>query len=104
MNRWGTYGQKDSQWKPDGDPMFLGINMQLDRASLPPGYLARAENKRLRDGVAATRPGTTWAPDFNPLFNNRLLGSHIYSNPNGDEVMLVAEASASFVWVLQFGK
>jgi hypothetical protein len=78
--------------------------MLHDRGTLSPGYLARCENKRLRDGAAATRPGTTFAGDFNPAFANKIIGSHIYSNPNGSEVMLVATASASYVWALQFGK
>jgi len=104
MQRWGGYGRSDTQWVPDGDPAFKGVNMLLDRSQLGPGYLARSENKRLRDGVAATRPGTVFLPDFNPLFGGRIIGSHIYSNPNGDEIMLVACINQSFVWALQHGK
>src|SRR5262245_3647145 len=99
-----TNTKGDTPWVPDGDPFFRGVNMLLDRGSLPAGYLARSENKRLRDGVAATRPGTTFPGDFNPAFENVIIGSGIYSNPNGEEVMLVATAGASYVWQLQFGK
>ena len=102
--RFGRYGVKESQWAPDGDTGFIGIDMRHDRGELPPGYLARGENCQLLDGTAATRPGTTFPSDFNPLFANAIIGSHIYSNPNGDQVMLVATASASYVWALQFGK
>jgi len=74
--------------------------------------LARAENKRLRIGSAATRLGNIQVPEFAPGFTNKLIGSEIYSNPNGDEVMLVAEAKTSdpshgnqaYVWALQYGK
>lgn len=104
MGRWSGYGQKESQWVLDGDPGFRGIDMLHDRSLIAPGYLARCENKRLRDGVAATRMGTTFPGDFNPGFENKIIGSGIYSNPNGDEVMLVATAGATYVWALQYGK
>jgi hypothetical protein len=104
MGRWSNYGKLDSQVATDGDPIFKGINMLLDRSELPPGYLARCENKRLRNGLAETRPGTSEAADFNPPFANRIIGSGIYSNPNGEEVMLVATADENYIVQLQFGK
>jgi hypothetical protein len=105
MSRWHSYkyGGTDSQVQLDGDPIFVGINMLHDRGSLSAGYLARAENKRLRDGPAATRPGITAPPDFNPVFEDLIVGAGIYNNPNGDEVMLVATEFADYVWALQFG-
>jgi hypothetical protein len=78
--------------------------MQHERSFLKPGLLARSENKRLWDGPAATRPGTTLPSDFNPAFTDKIIGSAIYSSPNGEEVMLVAEANKTFIWQLQFGK
>jgi hypothetical protein len=104
MGRFQRYGKSDTPWATDGDPGFVGVDMLHDRGQLGPGYLARSENKRLRDGAAATRPGTTFAGDFNPVFDNKIIGSHIYSNPNGDQVMLVATAGATYVYALQFGK
>lgn len=105
MNRWSAYGQLDTRLLTDGDSKFTGIDMTRDRALLAPGILARAENKRLRDGAAATRLGNVLAPDFNPEFTaTRLVGSGIYSNPNGVEIMLVAEYASTFVWALQSGK
>jgi hypothetical protein len=78
--------------------------MVRDRGLLGPGVLARSENKRLRNGIAETRPGTNLPPDFNPPFGNQLIGSGIYSNPNGDEVMMVAPRNSGFVWALQHNK
>ncbi len=104
MGRWAISGQKDRAWVQDGDPAFRGIDMIHDRSTLAPGYLAKAENKRLREGTAATRPGTGLPNDFNPVFANKILGSGIYSNPNGEEVMLVAELNVTYVWALQFNK
>jgi hypothetical protein len=86
----------------DGDPFFKGIDMLHDRAIVGQNYLARCENKRLRDGPASTRGGTSEPPELNPVFTNRIIGSYIYSNINGDEVMLVAEANQTFVWQLQY--
>jgi hypothetical protein len=104
MSRWSAYGKLDSRLLEDGDAKFIGVDMTRDRALLGPGMLAEAVNKRLRDGAAATRPGNVQPPDFAAPFTNTLIGSGIYSNPNGDELMLVAEAGAAFVWGLQDGK
>lgn len=105
MNRWSAYGRLDTRVLADGDEKFIGVDMTRDRALLGPGILARSENKRLRNGAAATRLGNSMVPDFNPLFTAaRLNGSGIYSNPYGDEVMLVSELAATYVWALQDGK
>jgi hypothetical protein len=104
MNRWKSYSKNDTQLQIDGDIGFKGIDMQHERSFLQPGFLARCENKRLWDGPAATRPGTVLPDDFNPGFVNKIIGSTIYSAPNGQEVMLVAEADSTFIWQLQFGK
>jgi hypothetical protein len=104
MPRWSGYGKLDTQVERDGDTGFDGVNMLLDRDKLPPGTLALSENKRLRKGIAEKRPGSTFAGDFNPTFENVILASHIYKNPNGEEVMLVATSGASYIWVLQYGK
>lgn len=104
MARFAKYGPRDTPWGVDGDVGFKGIDMIHDRAMLPPGYLARGENKRLREGPASTRLGTGFPADFNPVFENKILGSGIYSNPNGAEVMLVATLNATYVWALQHNK
>jgi hypothetical protein len=104
MSRWSAYGKLDSRLVEDGDNAFTGVDMTRDRALLQPGTLARSENKRLRIGAAATRLGNVQAPDFDVPFINRFIGSGIYSNPNGAEVMLVAELGSTYVWALQYGK
>jgi hypothetical protein len=104
MSRWSAYGPLDSRLMEDGDAKFMGVDMTRDRALLAPGILARAENKRLRIGAAATRLGNVQPADFAAAFVNTFIGSGIYSNPNGDEVMLIAEAGATYVWALQYGK
>ena len=110
MNRWKAYGKGDTQVAVDGDVGFQGTDMLHERSFLQPRMLARCENKRLWDGPAATRAGTTFPGDFNPAFEGRIIGSAIYSNPNGDEIMLVATAKdtdpkgCTYIWQLQFGK
>ena len=104
MARWGAYGRLDSRLLFDGDRKFVGLDMTRDRALLAPGMLAVSENKRLRNGTADTRKGNTVAADFMPDFENIIIGSGIYGNPNGDEVMLVATLGANYVWALQYGK
>lgn len=88
----------------DGDPGFVGIDMLHDRSMLQPGYLARGENNRMRDGALMPRASVTYPVDFNPAFVNKIIGSHVFSNPNGEEVMLVAEAGQTYVRALQFGR
>lgn len=109
MARWSNYGKMDSPVVRDGDAGWKGILMPLkeigeDRGSVPAGFLSRGENVRLRGGTAAKRLGLTFPDDFNVAFTNIIIGSHVYSNPNGDEVMLVATKDANYVWALQFGK
>jgi hypothetical protein len=109
--QYSTYGNLDNRVLVDGDALFTGIDMRdqafttgRDRSMLQQGMLARAENKRLKFGSIDRRLGTSFPSDFNPVFTNTLSGSAIYNNPNGEEVMLVAQLNANFVWQLQFGK
>jgi hypothetical protein len=104
MSRYKSYTQKDSQWMLDGDNGWKGIDMLHEPGTVPQGYLCKSENTRLLDGACRKRPGTGYPGDFNPGFPNTIVGSGIYSNPNGAEVMLVATAGATYVWLLVFGK
>ena len=104
MSRYRTYGPMDTPEANEGDSRFVGLDMVRDRGLLAPGILARSENKRLRNGTAATRPGTDQPEDFNPIFGNPILGSFVYTNPNGTAVMLVAVKNDDKVWVLEDGK
>lgn len=50
----------------DGDRGFLGVNVRLDPAQLPPGFGAYGENLRFTEGRAATRKGIrkmSWAAE-----------------------------------------
>jgi hypothetical protein len=111
-NRWGAFGSRDTQPLTDGDPSpgnpWKGIYMPRpdgsNRGEIPPGYISVGENTRLIGNAWLPRPGTLDPGDFNPPFENRIIGSAIYSNPNGDEVMLIATAEADHIWQLQYGK
>tara|TARA_R100000808_G_scaffold1261_1_gene5919 strand:- start:368 stop:2869 length:2502 start_codon:yes stop_codon:yes gene_type:complete len=46
----------------DGDSGFVGVNMRMNPALLPPGYVSEAKNKRFTNGKAATRPGIKKMP------------------------------------------
>lgn len=102
--RWANYGKLDTQLAEDGDSQFIGLDMRRDRDKLPPGFLARSENKRLANFGAATRGGFGLAADFNAAFEDVMVGSGVFNNPNGDRVLLVATRNASYVWVFESGK
>src|SRR4029077_17708756 len=125
MNRWSPglaspVGQDgDPQPGGAGGPAFKGMDMMSERDQLPPGMVPLSVNKRFRTGSAMKRMGTVEPEDFNNGFGNNplnpIVGSGIFSDPNGDEVMMVAVKNASFnfggdtgvrafVWVLQFGQ
>lgn len=91
-------------WRADGDAGWKGLDMLHDPGVVQQGYLIKSENKRLRDGKASTRPGTSIPGDFNVAFENKIIGSGIFNNPNGEEVMLVATLDESYVWMFQFEK
>src|SRR4030095_15426815 len=104
---------KDSSWQREGDLGWIGIDMihaESDRAAVQPGFLARAENKRLRTRASVKRAGTILPEDFNPSGftppsqTSYIVGSGVFANPNAEEQMLVAEAGKTYVWALQFGK
>ena len=106
MPRFEAYGQSDSQDTTGGDDRWIGINNTLDKPSLQPGYLSRGENTRLRNGRVRQRKGTFMPGDFNPTagFGNTLIGSGVYRNPNGDEVLLVAPLGTGYTWHVAYGK
>lgn len=96
MSRYPSPQPSPVQSSPEGEQGFTSVNMklaQIDRSLLPPGVLALSVNKRLRHKVAATRDGI-WPPVFANILNpTRIRGWGVYSNPNGDEVLLVAGAN-----------
>lgn len=77
----------------EGDTAFNRVDMKRDRSLLEPGTLALSVNKRLRKGNAETRKGI-WPPTFaNVMDFESIKGIGSYSNPNGNEVLLVAAGS-----------
>ena len=104
MPRWSGQGQSESRVLSEGDARFIGMDLTRDPPLLQPGMLHYSGNKRLLNGVAETRPGIQFPPDFNPGYTNQLVGSGVFSNPNGDEMLLVGELNANFIWALEFGK
>lgn len=77
----------------DGDAVFLGLNMKTSREYLTSGYYALAINKRCADGRLGTRGGTVMPVNANAIAFSSILGSGVYSNPNGSEVLLIATPS-----------
>lgn len=104
MSRFSSYGKTETPWQPDGDKSFVGIDMFHDPPQLQPGMVRYAENKRIRDGRLVKRPGTVYPGDFNGMFVSTIIGSGVFRNPNGQEVLLIAEAGVRYVWALQFGR
>lgn len=80
----------------EGDERFLEINEKLSSDQLQPGQVHRAVNKRLRDGKAATRFGTIMPASANAVAFGAIMGSGLYSNPNGLEVILIAAPDAVY--------
>src|SRR5215831_13832124 len=101
--RYASYGGMDTQFLSEGDYFFKGLDLKLDRDLLQQGHLAKSINKRLRTGVATTRPGTRLEMFGVSFFGNGFVGSMVFSNPNGYESLLVAEANRGFVWELRDG-
>jgi hypothetical protein len=73
----------------DDQDGFIGLDMKTDRDKLQPGQYARAENKRCHRKVVEDRLGIQ-TPVFANIEPMTILGSGIYSNPNGEEVQLIA--------------
>jgi hypothetical protein len=122
VNRWSPglaspVGQDgDPQPGTGGGPAFKGVDMLSERDQLAPGMVSFSVNKRFRTGSAMKRLGTHQPAEFNPDFGPYpIIGSGIYSDPNGNERMLVVTQEATydfggtigvraFVWSLQSGK
>lgn len=104
--RYGVYGRQDTIGELNGDSRWMGIDSTRDRDKLAPGMLYDGQNTRLRTGTVRQRRGTVMPADFNPVggFTNFLVGSEVFRNPNGDEVLLIAPANATKVYAVAFQK
>jgi hypothetical protein len=104
--RFDYYTQGDSQDVTGGDNAWQGIDSTRDAPNVQPGMLRRGENTRVRTGRVQQRKGTFLPGDFNPIagFGNYLVGSGVFRDPNGNELLLVAPANTTYTWALQDGK
>lgn len=106
MSRYFTLKLPRTDGRPEeprfeGDESFLGMNMALERRALPPGQYALAINRRAVRGVMETRPGTLTPVSANLEIFPDILGSGRYSNPNGQEVILIG--TPEYAVVIQDG-
>ena len=104
--RYQVFGRQDTVGELNGDSRWLGIDSTRDRDKLQPGMLYGGQNTRLRTGTVRQRKGTVMPADFNPPggFSNFLVGSGMFRNPNGNELLLVAPANATKVYAVAFQK
>lgn len=103
-------GSNDAPFLIDLDPAFTGVNnrlagsvqksghpyYRLNQEILSPGNVSHAQNVRMQDGSADTRPGWWTMPQFSPWDTTlaedwtTIRGLGVYSDPDGAERMLVA--------------
>jgi hypothetical protein len=104
--RFETYTQRDTPDATSGDNGWQGINSTLDRPNVPSGFLFKGENTRVRTGRVKQRKGTYMPGDFNPPvgFGNYLVGSGVFRDPNGDELLVVAPANTTYTWNVRHGR
>ena len=101
MRRYDTYDRLDDPPKPIGDRGFIGVNMRVDPAQLPPGYASEAINMRFRNGVAETRKGYVVLPWVNKIVAGQtqpwgqVHGTGVFSDPFTFQEYLVIAADGS---------
>ena len=96
----------------DGDMNFAGVDMTTARDSLPPGFVADAENCRFRTGKIETRKGVSynraycskgaeftwsWPVDFNAFARFTVNGIGLFMDPNGDDAVLLFGPSHGYI-------
>lgn len=92
MSRYADLAAQPPQPTIEGDAAsskFIGLDMKTDRDKLATGMYARGENKRCHRGIVEDRPGVA-TPVFANIEAQTIIGSGVYSNPNGEEVQLIA--------------
>src|SRR6188768_2854182 len=107
MSRFDSYGQRDSPDTTGGDQAFQFIDMTRDKPNVGPGGISRGENTRLRTGSVKQRKGTYMPGDFNPTAGfgvSTLVGSGVFRDPNGQELLVVAPALQTYTWNLAHGR
>lgn len=97
MARYRNYGQEDDtplEITQGSDDTFIGVNMRLSPNNLPPSICALGINKRFNKGQAETRKGLLELAPQN--IGATILGSCIFSDPNGYESIVVATSTACY--------
>lgn len=104
--RYQSFTRGDTQGFMAGDDRWIGIDSTRDRDKVQQGLLYRGENTRLRTGTCRQRAGTQIPQDFNPVagFTNFLIGSGMFRDPQGREILLVAPSGATHVMALAFSR
>ena len=104
--RFDFYSRGDTPDTTGGDASWTGIDMTRDKPNVQPGFYTLGQNTRCRTGRIKQRRGTFAPGDFNPPagFGNFQIGSGVYRNPNGDEVLLLAPSGAGYTWHVEYGK
>ena len=93
MPRLTNYTRDDSVPKADGDVSFAGVVDRGEPERVPPGFVSAARNFTFADGTARTRRGIMLPSCFRAAsLAAPLYGAGIFSNPNGLEFILLAEA------------
>lgn len=93
MPRLAHYSSADSAPFADGDVSFAGVVDRGEPERVPPGFVSAAVNFTFADGTARTRKGSLLPSAFRAAaLVAPLYGVGIFSDPNGEEWMLVAEA------------
>jgi hypothetical protein len=103
LSRYALPQVQPAQPTIEGDQQFVGIQMTLDRDKLTNGYIARGENNRMKRGICAPRGGTIIPTFANVYPLNTIYGSGLFSNPNGDEHILVAIGQPSIILAIKAG-
>ena len=104
--RFESYSQRDTPDATSGDNAFQFIDMTRDKPNVQAGGISLGQNTRLRTGRIKQRKGTFMPGDFNPPvgFGNYLVGSGVFRDPNGDELLVVAPANVAYTWNLRHGR
>jgi hypothetical protein len=98
MSRYAQLQDNPPQLTYEEDLGFTGLDTETDRDKLDRGKYSRGENTRCHriadaTGAAVTQRGGVQTPVFANVVPMTILGSGVFSNPNGEEVQLHATAT-----------
>jgi hypothetical protein len=103
MTRWRGAAPNDDALVTTGDATFFGMDMKSsDPASMKPGFYREGYNCRVENGGLETRKGSICPGALNAVQYNQILGTGLFSNPNGLEWLAIATVSG--VWFARDGE